>query len=312
MPERRARSSQMQCSVGLPPVVLPPGHLSRVGEQVLPADMMVLPHLGAAQPAEVALGLVRAGAVPGERLGVVDPPHLVVGVQRIPSSRLVRMDDGAGGDPLAQEGNRVGFLADHEGKCSAAPLAGDHDRLALAGLLHREAAVLAVLPSILLLHGAADISAVDFDHAAQVALHLLGADRFPDLVSQDESGFVLDVQVPAELEGGDALDGRNEYRDRCEVIPDRQLAGGEDGPGRDAKLVVATLALPDPTCGIGVDGAAAAAGAERFAFIVREPDRDEGCVRLVVGHAEDRLEAQRPGGGGEEEVLRHLRPASGF
>ena len=127
MRQRRARSGQMQRPIGLPPVVLPPSHLSRIGEQILAADVMVLPHLGAAQPAEVALGLVRAGAVPGERLRVVDPPHLVVGVQRVPARRLVGMDDGAGRDPLPQESNRIGFLADHKRQRPAAALTGDDD-----------------------------------------------------------------------------------------------------------------------------------------------------------------------------------------
>ena len=73
---------------------------------------------------------------------------------------------------------------------------------------------------------------------------------------------------------------------------------------------MAGLALPNAASGVGVDGAAAAAGAECFALVVCEPDRDEGGVGLVVAHAEDRLEAQRAGGGGEEEVLGHLTKPS--
>ena len=127
MPQRSARSGKMQLPVGLPAVVLPPSHLSRIDEQVLPADMMMLPHLGTAQAAEVALSLVRAGTVQAERHRVIDPPHLETGMQSVPAARLVSVHDGARGDPLAQGGDRIGFTAEHEGQRLAAALTSDHD-----------------------------------------------------------------------------------------------------------------------------------------------------------------------------------------
>ena len=78
-----------------------------------------------------------------------------------------------------------------------------------------------------------------------------------------------------------------------------------DSPAGDAELVVARLALPDAAGCIGVDRRAFAAWAERRAAVVGKSDGRERRVGLVVGHAKDRLQAQRPSGGGKEEVLSH-------
>ncbi len=114
MPERRACSGHVQRPVRLAAVILPPSHFKGVAEQIAPADVVLLAHLSAAQAAEVALSLVCAGSVEAERHGVIDPAHLKAGVQRVPATRFVGVDDGARRDPLAQGSNRVGFLAEHE------------------------------------------------------------------------------------------------------------------------------------------------------------------------------------------------------
>jgi len=67
MGQRRRRSGLVQRPVRHPALVLTPGHLDGIGSQVLAADVVVLAQLGAAQTGEVAFGLVRAGAVLGER-----------------------------------------------------------------------------------------------------------------------------------------------------------------------------------------------------------------------------------------------------
>ena len=44
-------------------------------------------------------------------------------------------------------------------------------------------------------------------------------------MAQNESGFVLNVQIAAELKGGDALNRVYENADRGQVITDRELRG---------------------------------------------------------------------------------------
>ena len=123
---------------------------------------------------------------------------------------------------------------------------------------------------------------------------------------QDERRLVLHVQVTPELQGADALHRIHEDGGGGEVVADRELAAGEDGPAGDAELVVARLALPDAPGRVGVDRRALAARAERRAAVVGKADGRERRVRLVVTHAEDGLEAQRAGYGGKKEVLGHL------
>ena len=100
MRQRRSRGGLVQRPIRHPATIFPPRHLDGVGQQVLAADVMVLAQLGAAQAREVAFGLVRASAVLGEGNRVVDPHHVVIGVQPVPAARLVGMDDAAHGDAL--------------------------------------------------------------------------------------------------------------------------------------------------------------------------------------------------------------------
>ena len=74
---------------------LPPRHLPGVEAQVRPADVVVLADLGPAQAREERFGLVGACLVGGVSGLVVDPLHLEAGVQGIPMSRLVGVEDAA-------------------------------------------------------------------------------------------------------------------------------------------------------------------------------------------------------------------------
>ena len=102
-----------------------------------------------------------------------------------------------------------------------------------------------------------------------------------------------------------ALHAVDEDGDGQQVIADGQLAAGEDGPRRDAELVLASLTLPDTASRIGVDRRAFTARAERLAAVVGPTDRLKLSVSLIVRHAEDTGEAQGTGFGGKEEVLCH-------
>ncbi len=61
MPSGSSRDQHELDPVGFPPVVLPPSHLPRVAREVGASDVMMRPDLSAAQPGEVAFGLIAAG-----------------------------------------------------------------------------------------------------------------------------------------------------------------------------------------------------------------------------------------------------------
>ncbi len=115
----------------------------------------------------------------------------------------------------------------------------------------------------------------------------------------------MNIEVAAELQGRDTLDGVHEDGDGGKVIADRQFPAGENGAGSDAELLLTSFALPNAARRVGVNRRALAMGAEGRAAVVGKPDRHEGGVGIVVGHAEDAREAQRAGLGGKEEVLSH-------
>ena len=152
---------------------------------------------------------------------------------------------------------------------------------------------------------ATEVGPVDLHRARQVAVRLLRADGLAELVSQDKGCLVLDIQVTAELEGGNALDRVHEDRDGSQIVPHRQLTAGEDGSAGDAELVIARLALPDATGCVAIDFDAAATRAERVAVVVGEANRNERRMSLIIRHTKNRLEAQRSGCGREKEVLCH-------
>ena len=198
-------------------------------------------------------------------------------------------------DHGAHERHALGFLGDNGCQSATVTLTRHDDRLALAGALRCQATVLPIGLLILLLGVSAEIGAIDLDHAGQGADVLNRAEGFPHLVGKDEGRLVLNVEIAAELQGGDTLDRVDEDRRGGEQIADRQLAGGEDSAGRDAELMAASLALPDAAGGIGVNRRALATRAECRAAVVAEPDRHESVMRLIVRHPEDRLQGKRPG-----------------
>ena len=63
-------------------------------------------------------------------------------------------------------------------------------------------------------------------------------------MSEDEGRLVLAVQITAELQRAMTLRTIHEDRDCEEIVPDGQLATGEDRPPRDAVLMLAPLQRP--------------------------------------------------------------------
>jgi hypothetical protein len=123
-----------------------------------------------------------------------------------------------------------------------------------------------------------------------------------------ESGLVLHVQIAAQLQGTDTLRAVRENGDSCQNVPDRKLAAGEDGAGRNRELAAAFLGLaaPHSAIGKGIQVGSATLGAEGFPVIVRKTDRLEGAIGVRIRHAENLREADRAGFGRKEEMLGHL------
>lgn len=156
------------------------------------------------------------------------------------------------------------------------------------------------------LHVTAEIGAIDFDIASGFHAFDLGRKRLADFMSKNESGLVLDVEVTGELKRAVALRAIREDGNRHEVVANRELAVGEDGPGRDRELAIASFAFEDRAGLVGVDGNAAAGRANRVAAGGSPTDFPEGAAGLVVAHTRDLRQRERASGGGEEEVLRHV------
>ena len=180
----------------------------------------------------------------------------------------------------------------------------DHDA-ALAGLVLGQPPVLALGLVVLLPDRAADIAAVDFDLALGHAV-LVGRHHLAQLVRQHEGRLVLHVEVTAELQGRDALDRVHEDGDGQKVGLHRQLAAGEDRAAGDGELMDTRLALEQPADLEAVAGSAVATRADRLAVRRRPTHLAEQAVGLVIAHARDLDQAEGPGAGGEEEMLRHL------
>ncbi len=120
MPQRRRRDSLVQRTVGDPAAILAPSYFRGVEAKVFARDMVMLAHFGATKAGEVAFRLVGTSAIPRERNRVVDPTHLVMGVQRVPAARLVGMDDAAHGDDLPDQRHAIG-LARYDERAAYGP-----------------------------------------------------------------------------------------------------------------------------------------------------------------------------------------------
>ena len=95
----------------------------------------------AAEPGEKGLGLIGASAVFAERDRMIDAAHFIVGMQRIPASRFIGMNNRAERHVPADRRDGIAFLAEHERQRAALALAHDDNDLALAGLFLRGAAI---------------------------------------------------------------------------------------------------------------------------------------------------------------------------
>lgn len=293
MAERGFGHPKVLLAVAGAAVVLAPSHLARVSSEVGAGDVMVRTDLGPTEAREERLGLVRAGVVSAVRLLMVDALGQVALVKHVPTGGLVSMDGAALGDPLADRLNRSRLALEDEGKSDPAAFAHDDHDPTLAGLVDGEAPVYAVLLVIGGLHVAPEVGAIHLHRAGDSRLCLLGRNRLPELMSEDEGGAVLDVEVAGELERAVTLGAVGENRHRHQVIADRELAVREDGAAGHAVLMGAALALPQLAGGEEAVSEAATTRAVGLALGLSPADELERGPGFVVRHAGNAHEAQR-------------------
>lgn len=261
---------------------------------------------GPTQAGEKRLRAVRAGLPVAVADRMIDAAHFVMVVQTIPCHRFVGMDDRAGLNALHHFRDSGALRLRNMRNRAALALAHDNDALALAGLIFREATVLAVLFVIGGFDVTTEIRAVDFDRARQRCIGNFGCHRLAELVLQDERRPILHVEIARELERAMTLRAVRENGNRGEHVLERKLARSEDGRGRGGELGRASLALENPARGELVDFDAAALRADRLPAVVRPADRDEHRERLLLGQPQDLGEAEGAGLARKEEVLRHI------
>lgn len=102
-----------------------------------------------------------------------------------------------------------------------------------------------------------------------------------------------------------ALGAVGEDRDGKQVVADRELAAGEDGPAGDAVLVATAGALKQFAGGDERMLEATAARAERLTFGCLPADQLERGPSFVIRQAGHLREGKGPGRFGEEEMLGH-------
>ena len=177
----------------------------------------------------------------------------------------------------------LGFRAKHIGQRAAVAFAGHDDDAALAVLIAGKPAIDPVLFPVRGLDVAAEVGAVDLDLARQrIGRVLFGGDGLADFVAEHVGRLVLAIQVAGELQRAMALRAVGKNRDGEKVRPDRKLAAGEDRARGGRELMRARLALEKPARLVRVDRDAAAARAERLAFVLGPTDLAEAIVRFLV------------------------------
>ena len=223
----------------------------------------------------------------------------------VPARRPVGMDDAIKSNAGPDRRDTLSLATESEGESLALALADHDDHATLAGLVHRKAAVLPILLPVLRADMTAEVSAIDLDGAPNGRVGRLSGDGLAKLVRHHKRRTVLAIEVAGELEGGMALGAIGEDRDGEQVVADRQLAVGKNGPAGDAVLRAAPSALEELA---GRDEGvleATATGSERLTLRVGPADQLERRPRLVVRQARNLREAEGAGGPSAKKVLSH-------
>jgi len=306
MGERQPHDLAPLSTVALLPAILAPRRFRGVAVQEASADPVMHADGRTAKAAEIRLRLIGIGAVRRDVLNrVIDPPHVEMGIECIPSARFVGVDGAAGRDALADDRDAVAFLAGDKGQCPAAPLAHDDYDTALAGLFFGKATADALSGLVRGLPMPRKICTIYFDGDREVNVGLFGRDCLAQLVCQDERRLVLAIEIAAQLQRAMPLRAVDEDGDGEKVVADRPLAVLKGRASGGAELVLAPRALPHRPRRKSGDCEASAARAIRLAVIVGPTDALEGGTGLFVRHAGNDAQGERPCCCRKEEMLRH-------
>jgi hypothetical protein len=178
------------------------------------ANMMVLSANHQPHPREERLRPIRAGAILAVRYFVVDAPHVVVAVKRIPVARFIRMNLGCTVHPLLDHLDAFIFVADNGCKRPATSLPHHHNYAALPRLEACKAPVDPVLGKIGWADVAPEITAIDLYYSMQDLVLGLLRQRLAQFVHKDECRFVLAAYATRKLKRGDTFCRVRHHDDR--------------------------------------------------------------------------------------------------
>lgn len=286
-------------------MILNPSRMVRVLVEVLRADMVMLASDHPAKAGEVAFRLIGGDAHLRIGFRVINAESFEAGVQRVPMSGFVGIEDGGLRRDPASDPDAFAFRLHHKGQGPAATLAQGNHNAALAGLVFGLAAVNPVLDMVPLADRAADIAAINLDVIVQLLSNDVRSHGFAELVAQNESRLVLTIQVARHLQGGDALRAVHEQADRRQEVNERHLARSEDRSRGDGELMQAFPAFEFAARGDLVGVQSAATRANRSAVRLGPAHFAKGLVSPFLASLVDGLEGEGASLCGEEEVLGH-------
>jgi len=154
-------------SGGVAAHVFSPRYFAGILTEIRPGNMMVLANLRASQPRDIALRLVRAGAVLAVGFAMIDPLHFKARMEIVPSSRLVGVDGASSGDATTNDQDGLGLMFHHCRHRRAAPLTHHHDATALAAFVLASTPINASHPVIFWPDVAAKPPAIDLNDSTQ-------------------------------------------------------------------------------------------------------------------------------------------------
>src|SRR5437879_5100508 len=111
---------------------------------------------------------------------------------------------------------------------------------------------------------------------------------------EHECRLVLHIKITTQLKRAMALRAVHKDCDGQQVVTDGELPAGKDRGRCDRELVLAAYAAEHLAGLVGVAIEATAIGTDRLAFSVRPADQLESFPSLLIRHARDGRQTERP------------------
>lgn|SRR5579883_1223313 len=115
----------------------------------------------------------------------------------------------------------------------------------------------------------------------------------------------MKTEVAAQLKAAQTFDCIDKQAERHEQSSERKFPVREQGSARRRKLTMAGLAFEHPPAPIGINGGAAAMGADRVAARIRPSHLAEHLMGCVFGQIAKIGQRQGPRCRGHKKMLRH-------